>query len=174
MKPLDNRGAVAWEFVLVALPLFILIFVIFDLARYALTVQSLQTLADTAARAVIIGCYEPDTIANNTVSARQAAIKADCISASTTTHNNQFYPLASSTDTYNVKNAAPFLYFGLTPPQANACVGSSAPAYCPSATVTTSASALTVTASPQPSFAMLMPIWGTSLNAPTVSTSIPF
>jgi Flp pilus assembly protein TadG len=54
---------------------------------------------------------------------------------------------------------APFLYNGgLTPTL-------SAPA--------TATSPLTVTAS-QPRFTMLMPIWGTRLNAPSVSTSVPF
>ena len=35
------------------------------------------------------------------------------------------------------------------------------------------AGALTVTAS-QPGFTMMMPIWGTVLNAPSASTSVPF
>ncbi|WLA68403.1 TadE family protein [Bradyrhizobium diazoefficiens] len=53
---------------------------------------------------------------------------------------------------------APFLYSGGLSP-----------------TVTTAAgtSVLTVTAS-QSGFSMLFPVWGTSLNAPSVSTQIPF
>ena len=54
---------------------------------------------------------------------------------------------------------APFLYNGGLTPTLNV------PA--------TATSALTVTAS-QPGFTMLMPIWGTALNAPSASTSIPF
>jgi|SRR5690349_13395962 Flp pilus assembly protein TadG len=57
-----------------------------------------------------------------------------------------------------MQNAAPFLYQGgLTP----------------TLTTTSGGSALTVTAS-QPNFAMLMPIWGAGLNAPSASTQIPF
>jgi hypothetical protein len=57
--------------------------------------------------------------------------------------------------------AAPFLYAGgLTPTLSiQLASGGTAPA--------------TVTAS-QPSFTMLMPIWGTVLNAPSASTAIPF
>ena len=46
MRKLDKRGVAALEFCLVAVPLFTLMFVIFDLGRYALTVQSLWTLAN--------------------------------------------------------------------------------------------------------------------------------
>ncbi|WP_460268498.1 hypothetical protein [Bradyrhizobium ottawaense] len=34
-------------------------FVIFDLGRYAITMQSLRTLASAGARAVMISCYTP-------------------------------------------------------------------------------------------------------------------
>ncbi|WP_342710738.1 TadE/TadG family type IV pilus assembly protein [Bradyrhizobium sp. B124] len=43
----------------------------------------------------------------------------------------------------------------------------------PTVTTTAGASALTITAS-QTGFTMLVPVWGTSLNAPSVSTQIPF
>ena len=56
------------------------------------------------------------------------------------------------------QNAAPFLYAGGLTPTVNTAAG---------------VAALTVTAS-QPGFAMIMPIWGTALNAPSASTSIPF
>ena len=56
------------------------------------------------------------------------------------------------------KAVAPFLYAGGLTPTLNYGSG---------------ATALTVTAS-QPGFTMLMPIWGTALNAPSASTSIPF
>ena len=53
---------------------------------------------------------------------------------------------------------APFLYAGGLTPTLSTASG---------------AAALTITAS-QPGFTMLMPIWGTVLNAPSASTSIPF
>jgi hypothetical protein len=52
---------------------------------------------------------------------------------------------------------APFSYSGGQPPTLAVALG---------------ATALSVTAS-QPSFTMLMPIWGTAFNAPSASTSIP-
>ena len=54
MRKLDKRGVAAREFCLVALPLFILMFAIFDLGRYAITMQSLRALANAGARAVMI------------------------------------------------------------------------------------------------------------------------
>ncbi|WP_429039951.1 TadE family protein [Bradyrhizobium elkanii] len=57
---------------------------------------------------------------------------------------------------------APFLYgAGLTPTVSTAV------------TTSASGSALVVTAR-QPSFTMLMPIWGTTFNAPSASTNIPY
>jgi hypothetical protein len=72
-------------------------------------------------------------------------------------------PLSSCTGPYLSTDAqkravAPFLYAGGLTPTLSTAAG---------------ASALTVTAS-QSGFTMLMPIWGTALNAPTASTSIPF
>jgi Flp pilus assembly protein TadG len=136
MKKLDNRGAAAWEFILIFLPLFVLMFVIFDLGRFAITLQSLYALANWGARAVMVTCYTPDVIAGN--------------SPSGCTTN----PLSTT----QMQNAAPFLYFGgLTP----------------TLSVTAGTHSLTVTAS-QSGFAVIMPIWGKALNAPSVSTSIPF
>ena len=60
MRKLDQRGVAALEFCLVAVPLFTLMFVIFDLGRYAITMQSLHALANAGARAVMINCYTPD------------------------------------------------------------------------------------------------------------------
>ena len=54
MRKLDQRGVAALEFCLVAVPLFILMFAIFDLGRYAITMQSLRMLANAGARAVMI------------------------------------------------------------------------------------------------------------------------
>jgi Flp pilus assembly protein TadG len=58
MRKLDKRGVAALEFCLVAVPLFMLMFVIFDLGRYAITMQSLRMLANAGARAMMINdCY---------------------------------------------------------------------------------------------------------------------
>ena len=57
MRKLDQRGVAALEFCLVAVPLFILMFAIFDLGRYAITMQSLRMLANAGARAIMISCY---------------------------------------------------------------------------------------------------------------------
>jgi hypothetical protein len=58
MRTLDRRGAAAFEFCLIAVAFFTLIFAIFDLGRYLITVQSLRTLAGAGARAIMIDdCY---------------------------------------------------------------------------------------------------------------------
>jgi TadE-like protein len=133
MRKLDKRGVAALEFCLVAVPLFTLMFAIFDLGRYAITMQSLRMLANAGARAVMI-CYD---VPNKTY--------AGCTGD----------PLPSDAAKQAV---APFSYSGGHPPTLAVALG---------------ATALNVTAS-QPSFTMLMPIWGTALNAPSASTSIPF
>lgn len=69
MKRLDQRGVAALEFCLIVVPLFTLIFVIFDFGRYAITMQSLRALADAGARANIIQCYTPAVIAGTSPSA---------------------------------------------------------------------------------------------------------
>jgi Flp pilus assembly protein TadG len=98
MKKLNNRGTAAWEFILVFVPLFMLIFVIFDLGRYAITIQSLQTLADAGARDVMVKCYTPDVTKIPKVS------PSGCTS---------YTPLVTAAAKQAV---APFLYFGgLTP-----------------------------------------------------------
>ena len=136
MRKLDKRGVAALEFCLVAVPLFTLMFAIFDLGRYAITMQSLRMLANAGARAVMI-CYD---VPKKTYTG--------CTGD----------PLPSDAAKQAV---APFLYAGgLTP-----TLDIPAPA--------AGATALTITAS-QPGFTMLMPIWGTALNAPRASTSIPF
>ena len=133
-NPTVNRGA---GILLVAVPLFTSIFTIFDLGRYAITMQSLPMLANAGARAMMIDdCYVTPVI--NKVS-------PSCISD----------PLSSDAAK---KAVAPFLYSGGLTPTLDAAQG---------------ATTLTVTAS-QPSFTMLMPIWGTAFNAPSASTSIPF
>lgn len=138
MRKLDNRGASAFEFILVFVALFTLMFVIIDLGRYAITMQSLRALASAGARAVMISCYTPDMVKSPPQS------PAGCTGD----------PLSLTAK----QNAAPFLYFGrLTP----------------TLTVGAGTNTLIVTAS-QAGFTMLMPIWGTALNAPSASTSIPF
>ena len=135
MRKFDQRGVAALEFCLVAVPLFTLLFAIFDLGRYAITMQSLRMLANAGARAVMI-CYD---VPNKTYTG--------CTGD----------PLPSDAAKQAV---APFLYAGgLTP-----TLDIPAPA--------AGATALTITAS-QPGFAMLMPIWGGALDAPSASTSIP-
>lgn len=132
-RTLDQRGTAAMEFCLVAVPLFMLMFAIFDLGRYAITMQSLRRLANAGARQNMIQCYTPAVIAGTSPSS--------CTGDYLTSTQKQ--------------DAAPFL--GLTPTM----------------NTTSGGSALTVTAS-LPDFTMVMPIWGTTLNAPSASTKIPF
>jgi Flp pilus assembly protein TadG len=137
MRKLDQRGVGAMEFCLVAVPLFILMFAIFDLGRYAITMQSLRTLANAGARKIMITCYTNAAIQKTTPTCSGDPLPSDAAKQA----------------------VAPFLYNGgLTPTL-------SVPA--------TATSPITVTAS-QPGFTMIMPIWGTALNAPSASTSIPF
>jgi hypothetical protein len=138
MRKLDQRGVAALEFCLVAIPLFTLMVIIFDLGRYAITMQSLRALANAGARAMMIDdCY-----VNNVISKNPPTCSGD--------------PLPTDAAKQAV---APFLYNGGLTPTLNVPARATTP--------------LTVTAS-QPSFTMLMPIWGTSLNAPSASTSVPF
>ena len=135
MRKLDQRGMAAFEFCLVAVPLFTLMFVIFDLGRYAITVQSLRSLANAGARTWMINdCY-----VNNVMTKSSPTCSGD--------------PLPSAA----AKNAVAPMLGGLSP----------------TLNTTTGASALTITAA-LPSFKMLMPIWGSALNAPSASTTIPF
>jgi uncharacterized membrane protein len=138
MRKLDRRGAVAFEFALVAVPLFAMMFVIFDLGRYAITMQSLRMLANAEARAIMIKCYTPNVTANPKVS------PSGCTSDQMSTADKQ--------------SVAPFLYAG---------------GLAPTVTIASSANTLTIRVAQQ-AFTMLMPIWGATLNAPSVSTSIPF
>jgi Flp pilus assembly protein TadG len=88
MRKLDQRGVAALEFSFVAVPLFVLMFAIFDLGRYAITMQSLRTLASAGARATMIKCYTPAVLANTSPS----GCTADYLSAA------------------QKQNAAPFLF----------------------------------------------------------------
>jgi hypothetical protein len=137
MRKLDQRGMAAFEFCLVAVPLFTLMFAIFDLGRYAITMQSLRTLSNAGARAIMITCYTNAAIQKTTPTCSGDPLPSDAAKQA----------------------VAPFLYNGGLTPTLNV------PA--------TATSPITVTAS-QPGFTMIMPIWGTALNAPSASTSIPF
>jgi Flp pilus assembly protein TadG len=139
MRKLDKRGAAALEFCLVGGAFFALVFAIFDFGRYAITVHSLNALANAGARAMMIACYTPavaGTIANTTPSGCTGSYLSDS----------------------QMQTIAPFLYLG---------------GLAPSLSIQVQGSALSVTAS-QPGFTMLMPIWGTALNAPSASTNVPF
>lgn len=140
MRKLDQRGVAAFEFILVFVPLFTLMFAIFDLARYAITMQSLRTLANAEARQIMIKCYTP-AVTGLVPNTSPSSCTSDYLTAA------------------QKQAAAPFLYRN----------GSSSP----TVSTTAGAAVLTVTAS-QAGFAMVMPIWGTALNAPSASTKIPF
>jgi Flp pilus assembly protein TadG len=145
MRKLDNRGVAAFEFILIFVPLFTLMFVIFDLGRYAITMQSLRTLASAGARATMINCYTPAVTGTPPYTTPTSPSGCTAI--------NTYLPDPKK------QSAAPFLYRNGSPS--------------PTVSTTASGAALTVTAS-QPGFAMVMPIWGTALNAPSASTMIPF
>ena len=68
MRKLDGRGVAALEFCLIAVALFTLMFAIFDLGRYAITMQSLRMLANAEARANMISCYTPAVVSNTSPS----------------------------------------------------------------------------------------------------------
>jgi hypothetical protein len=150
MRKLDQRGVAALEFCLVALPLFMFMFAIFDLGRYAITVQSLRALANAGARVMMINCYTPTVIGTTPASPWSAT--------NTSPSSCTGDPLPADADKQAV---APLLYNTGGPPTLNI----PAPA--------AGATALTVTAS-QPNFTMIIPVWGTAFNAPSASTSVPF
>jgi len=156
MKKLDQRGVAALEFCLVAVPLFTLMFAIFDLGRYAIIVHNLRTLASAEAREMMIQCYTSAVISSQL----PTSCTADYVSGS----DKQTY--------------FPFLYAGgLTPTLSIACaVGAGvtpAPTGCAVAQniPPPAKGALIVTAS-LPNFTMLWPIWPAAFNA-TVSCSAP-
>jgi hypothetical protein len=137
MRKLDQRGVAAFEFCVVAVAFFTLVFAIFDLGRYAITQQSLRALANAGARAVMINCYTNAEI--------QKSSPGSCSGD----------PLTDAAK----QAVAPFLYSGGLKPTLSVPAAAASP--------------LIVTAS-QPGFTMLMPLWGTALNAPSASTRVPF
>jgi Flp pilus assembly protein TadG len=91
-------------------------------------------------------------------SATARAVIVNCYS---TDLINSQSPSGCTTDPYSAaqKQAiAPFLY---------------ASSLTPTVTISPGASTLTVTAS-QPNFTMIMPFWGTALNAPSEAVTLPF
>jgi Flp pilus assembly protein TadG len=110
MKKLDERGVAALEFTLVAVPLFTLMFVIFDLARYAITMQSLRALANAEARAIMT-CY-----GNNVTSTNPQGSYSGCTPS---------IGLITSTSTPTMQDVAPFLYAGGLTPTVTIAAGAS-------------------------------------------------
>jgi Flp pilus assembly protein TadG len=104
MRKLDQRGVAALEFCLVAVPLFTLMFAIFDLGRYAITMQSLRALANAEARANMINCYTPAVVGNTSPSS--------C--------NGDYLSVAQK------QAIAPFLYGGGLTPTLNTAGGATA------------------------------------------------
>jgi hypothetical protein len=160
MKKLDRRGVAALEFCIVAGALFTLMFVIFDLGRYVITMQSLRMLASAEAREMMIKCYTPAVITSQ--------LPTNCTADAT---------YLSDPDRQTV---APFLYGGgLTPTLSIACAVGTGVTPVPTGCAVAknipppAKGALTVTAS-QLKFTMIMPIWGTALNAPSAATLVPF
>ena len=149
IRKLDRRGVAALEFCIIAVPLFFLMFAIFDLGRYAITRQSLRALANAGAREIMV--QRGNLVdADGPISCYAYSVK----------HNN--LPTVCTGDLLPSDAAkravAPFLYSGGLTPTLNAQLATGV---------------LTFTAS-QPGFTMIMPVWGTALNAPSASTSVPF
>src|SRR5882757_4228320 len=101
MRKLDNRGVAAFEMTLVFVPLFTLMFVIFDLGRYAITRQSLNALASAEARGWMIQCGTPTSL----------GISASCVSDYLSAAQKQA--------------VAPFLYAGSLAPTVSISTGAS-------------------------------------------------
>ena len=129
----DRSGVTAMEFGIIGFVMFMMVFAIFDLGRYAITLHSLEMLAAESARTQII-CYSP------ALAGRPA-----------TTCSGD--PLSVATK----QTLFPFLYLGGLAP-----------------TVTTTTTAPRVVQAAQTGFTMIMPFWPAAMNAPSVSTSLPF
>lgn len=136
MRKLDQRGVAALEFCLVGATFLTLVFAIFDLARYAITNQSLRALVNAGARQIMIDCYTPAAIQRTTPACSGDPLPSDAAK----------------------KNIAPLSFVGALAPTLSAATGGGVVA---------------VTAS-QPNFTMMLPIWGTALDKPSVSTNIPY
>ena len=154
MRRLDRRGAAAFEFCIIAVALFTLVYVLFEFGRYAITMQSLRVLANAGARKIMIGCYS------------DAAIQKATPSCSGD-------PLSST----EKQDAAPFLFrngggsvgLNATTTASIAVCGNAVPA--PTTVITVTASQCGFTIAMFPITALL---WGTSFDNPSASTDIPF
>src|ERR1700748_3519697 len=78
MKTLGQRGTASFEFVLCGGLFFALVFSIFDLGRYQITLQSLQKLADAGARAAMIVSTSTVANFNQTVASTSPTWPATC------------------------------------------------------------------------------------------------
>lgn len=68
MRKLDQRGVAAFEFCIVAVAIFTLIYAVFDLGRYAIAMQSLRSLAGAGARAAMLDdCYTNAALKTTTI-----------------------------------------------------------------------------------------------------------
>jgi Flp pilus assembly protein TadG len=77
MRKLDQRGVSSFEFCIVLVPFLMSIFVIFDLGRYAITMQSLRAYANAGARAAMIGnCYVEPVLAKQEPTCSTADLSA--------------------------------------------------------------------------------------------------
>lgn len=153
MRKLDQRGVAALEFCLVAGPLFLLMFTIFDFGLYAIHLQSLRTLADAGARAMMIKCYTPTVIGVTPLSPWSA------------TNTSPSSCTGDPLPTLQAKqDVAPFVSLGGHTPTLNITLYTPPPK--PPATAATP-TALTVKASSD--YAM---IWWPNA-APSASTSVP-
>lgn len=77
VRKLDQRGVAAFEFCAVLIPFLMSLFVIFDLGRYAITMQSLRAYANAGAREAMIGdCYVEPILAKQTPTCSTADLSA--------------------------------------------------------------------------------------------------
>lgn len=86
MRRLDQRGTAAFEFCLVAVFFFTFVFAIFDLGRYAITMQLVRALASDGARATMIQCYTPQVT--------QSASPSSCIDVNSYYNSTYLTPVA--------------------------------------------------------------------------------
>jgi Flp pilus assembly protein TadG len=165
MRKLDQRGVAAFEFCLVAAAFFTIVFAIFDLGRYAITVQSLRKLAEAEARAMMVCCYTPAAL--GTPVPNPATLSCPATAATSPSGCSCPPPAAPSPSgcisSYltadQMKSLAPFSFVA---------------GVAPIVLIQTQGSALVVTAS-QTNFNMLTPlIWPAAFNGPSASTQVPF
>jgi hypothetical protein len=149
MMTLNKRGTAALEFAFVAVPFFLLMFAIVDLGRYAITMQSLRMLAGAGARSVMIDCYTPKVISQQS--------PGICVDEPMTKPGAR-------------KDVAPFLFArdgtGPTLDARQIGIDEAHP----------TGTALEITASTV--FVTMVPLWGTALSGPnnklSASTTIPY